>query len=75
MYLTRDITGLYSGIIYGEKGDQVTIIDDKDREMILVQGQRERFHVRREDMSEEKVGREKPVVEPVKKMETKKRKK
>lgn len=74
MYLTRTITGPYSGILYGQKGDQVTIIDDKEREMILVQGQRERFHVRREDMSEEKVGMEKPVVEPIKKPVSKKRK-
>lgn len=52
MYLTRDVTGEASGIQYGKKGDKVTVIDDHEREMILVEGQNERFHVRADVLSE-----------------------
>lgn len=51
-YLTRNIIGLASGIEYGKKGDKVTVINDES-DLILVEGTKERFHVRQEALSDD----------------------
>ena len=54
MYLTEDIIGAASGIVYGRKGDQVEVIRE-ELEMCLVNNQGNRFFVRYEKLSEQKV--------------------
>ncbi len=54
MYLTQDIIGAGSGIVYGRKGDKVEVIR-KELDLCFVNNQGNRFFVRYEKLSEEKV--------------------
>jgi hypothetical protein len=54
MYLTEDIIGAGSGIVYGRKGDKVEVIR-KELDLCFVNNQGNRFFVRYEKLSEEKV--------------------
>lgn len=64
MYLRKDVIGEASRIEYGKTGDKVTVIDDHEREMILVEGAKERFHVRAEALSDQLIQSERSI--PVK---------
>lgn len=50
MYLKQDITGPYSQIEYGKKGDKVNVLNDES-EMILVELNGVKFHVKMENLS------------------------
>lgn len=50
-YLKCDITGPYSNIEYGKKGDEVLFIKYQN-EFSLVELNRERFHVKNENLSD-----------------------
>lgn len=54
MYLTQDIIGAASGIVYGRKGDKVEVIR-KELDLCFVNNHGNRFFVRYEKLSEEKV--------------------
>ena len=54
MYLTEDIIGAASWIVYGRKGDKVEVIR-KELDLCFVNNQGNRFFVRYEKLSEEKV--------------------
>jgi hypothetical protein len=54
MYLTQDIIGAASGIVYGRKGDKIEVIR-KELDLCFVNNQGNRFFVRYEKLSEEKV--------------------
>ncbi len=54
MYLTQDIIGAGSGIVYGRKGDKVEVIR-KELDLCFVMNKGIRFFVRYEKLSEEKV--------------------
>jgi hypothetical protein len=54
MYLTQDIIGAASGIVYGRKGDKVEVIR-KELDLCFVNNHGSRFFVRYEKLSEEKV--------------------
>lgn len=54
MYLTEDIIGAASRIVYGRKGDKVEVIR-KDLDLCFVNNHGNRFFVRYEKLSEEKV--------------------
>ena len=54
MYLTQDIIGAASGIVYGRKGDKVEVIR-KEFDLCFVNNHGNRFFVRYEKLSEEKV--------------------
>lgn len=54
MYLTEDIIGAGSGIVYGRKGDKVEVIR-KELDLCFVNNQGNRFFVRYEKLSEEKI--------------------
>lgn len=54
MYLTEDIIGAASRIVYGRKGDKVEVIR-KELELCFVNNHGNRFFVRYEKLSEEKV--------------------
>jgi hypothetical protein len=54
MYLTQDIIGAGSGIVYGRKGDKIEVIR-KELDLCFVNNQGNRFFVRYEKLSEEKV--------------------
>jgi len=56
-YLLCDITGPYSGIEYGKKGDKVIHLGTQ-HEFELVELNGERFHVRKENLSEAPVEKE-----------------
>lgn len=51
MYLTCDFTGLASGIQYGKAGDMVTVIS-VNGDMALVDGGKEKYHIRYEKLSQ-----------------------
>lgn len=65
MYLTEDIIGAATRKLYAKKGETVQVINDT-RDLILVQGASERFHVHPYQLSEEKV--ENGKVEAVQKL-------
>jgi hypothetical protein len=48
-YLTKDIIGPYSGIVYGRKGEKVKVIDDS-QVMVLVGQEEKRYFVRMENL-------------------------
>jgi hypothetical protein len=48
-YLTQDIIGPYSGIVYGRKGEKVKVINDSDI-MVLVEQESKRYFVRMENL-------------------------
>jgi hypothetical protein len=48
-YLTQDIIGPYSGIVYGRKGEKVKVIDDSQI-MVLVEQESKRYFVRMENL-------------------------
>lgn len=48
-FLSKDIIGPYSGIVYGRKGDKVKVINDS-AEMVLVEQGDNRYHVRMENL-------------------------
>ena len=54
MYLTEDIIGASSGIVYGRKGDKVEVIR-KELDLCFVNNQGNRFFVRYENLSEQKI--------------------
>lgn len=54
MYVKEDIIGAASRIIYARQGDFVTIIR-KDLDVTLVEYNNQRFFIRNEKLSEEKV--------------------
>lgn len=54
MYVKEDIIGASSRIIYARKGDFVTIIR-KDIDVTLVEFNNQRFFIRNEKLSEEKI--------------------
>ncbi len=54
MYLTKDIIGAASRIVYGRKGDKVEVIR-KDLDLCFVKNQGNRFFVRYENISEQKI--------------------
>ena len=54
MYLTEDIIGAASRIVYGRKGDKVEVIR-KELDLCFVNNHGNRFFVRYEKLSEEKV--------------------
>jgi len=54
MYLKEDIIGAASRTVYGRKGDQVEIIRE-DIDLCFVMNKGNRFFVRYEKLSEEKV--------------------
>ena len=62
MYLTQDIIGAASRIVYGRKGDQVEVIR-KDLDLCFVNNLGTRFFVRYEKLSEEKID---PATEAIK---------
>jgi hypothetical protein len=54
MYLTEDIIGASSRIVYGRKGDKVEVIR-KELDLCFVNNQGNRFFVRYENLSEQKI--------------------
>jgi hypothetical protein len=48
-YLTQDIIGPYSGIVYGRKGEKVKVINDSQI-MVLVEQESKRYFVRMENL-------------------------
>lgn len=52
-YLLEDFTGVASGIHYGKKGDQVSVISEREG-IALVDNGKELFHIRVERLSESK---------------------
>ena len=54
MYLTEDIIGASSRIIYGRKGDKIEVIK-KELDLCFVMNKGIRFFVRYEKLSEEKI--------------------
>jgi hypothetical protein len=62
-YLLCDITGPYSGIEYGKKGDKIIHLGTQN-EFELVELNGERFHVRKENLSETPVEFEKTEAAP-----------
>ena len=54
MYLTQDIIGASSRIVYGRKGDKVEVIR-KELDLCFVNNHGNRFFIRYEKLSEEKV--------------------
>lgn len=68
MYLTEDIIGASTRIVYGVKGDKIEVVKNEPPNLILVQGASERFHVHPYQLSEKKVEKEKvEAVKPKKK--------
>jgi hypothetical protein len=51
MYLIEDVVGPYSRIVYGKAGDEIKVLDDKS-EMILVEGQGQRFYTRMKNLQD-----------------------
>jgi uncharacterized Rossmann fold enzyme len=62
LYLTEDYTGAASGILYGKKGDRVSVIS-KEGNMVLVELDGIRFHTQESRLSKGKV--EKDIVKEV----------
>ena len=57
MYLTTDIIGAASGIVYGKKGDQVNVIA-KDHDMTTVEFGGHIFHVKNGKLSKAKIDKD-----------------
>lgn len=61
MYLTEDIIGPYSGIVFGTKGEQVIIVNYKDGDLVLVKGSyKDDFYVQKKFLSTQFIEPNKP---------------
>ena len=62
-YLTEDIQGIASGIIYGRKNQQIFVVEDKGNLLLVHDEHGNRFHVHPEKMTDRKPKEEVKVTE------------